>query len=62
MQPSLNEKSGKTSVKPKKVDLFPEIGRVKKILLLTRPHSRMCVSEYIFLIKKNKQTNSKTKN
>ena len=33
----------------KKVVLFPEIGRVKKFLSLTRPHSRMCIRLYIYI-------------
>ena len=42
-------------LRPKKVVLFPEIGRVK-FFFITRLHSRMCIriSEYTFLIKKNK--------
>ena len=36
----------------KKVVLFPEIGRVKFFISLTRPHSRMCIKIYIF----NKKT------
>ena len=39
----------------KKVVLFPEIGRVKFFLLLTRLHSPECVSEYIFLVKKKQR-------
>ena len=46
---------------PKKVILFPEIGRVKFFLSLTRPQVE-CVSEYIFLISKtNKQAKKNTK-
>ena len=45
--------------KPKKVVLFQEIGRVKKIF-----HSPAriveCVSEYIFLISKNKKKTKKS--
>ena len=46
-------------VRPKKVVLFPEIGRVKNVLSLTRPHSRMCIRIHIFNLKK--QTNKKVK-
>ena len=48
-------------IRPKKVVLFPEIGRVKSFLLLTRLHSPICIRTYIFnfkklfLISKNKQ-------
>ena len=55
-------------IRPKKVVLFPEIGRVKSFLLLTRLHSRICIRTYIFnfkklfLISKNKQTRKKNKN
>ena len=42
----------------KKVILFPEIGRVKTFLSLTRPHSRMCIRS-VFLISKNKLTSKK---
>ena len=45
----------------KKVILFPEMGRVKKILSLTRPHSRMCIRIYIFDKKKKKQGKKKEK-
>ena len=45
-------------VGPKKVVLFPEIGRVK--ISLTRKVK--WVSEYIFLIKKTKQNKTKQKN
>ena len=46
----------------KKKVLFPEIGRVKILLSLTRPHSRMCSRIYIFNFK-NEQTNKqKSKN
>ena len=45
-------------LRPKKVVLFPEIGRMKKILSLTRPHSQMCIRIYIFNFK-NKQTSKK---
>ena len=40
-------------LRPKKVVLFPEIGRVK-FFFITRLHSRMCIriSEYTFLIKR----------
>ena len=43
-----------------KVVLFPEIGRVKIVLSLTRSHSRMCIRIYIFNFKK--QTNKQKKN
>ena len=43
----------------KKVVLFPEIGRVKIFISLTRPHSRMCMAIYIFNFKK--QTNKQKK-
>ena len=46
---------------PKKVALFPEIGRVKIFLSLFRAHSRMCIRIYIFNFKKQ-QTNKQTKN
>ena len=48
---------------PKKVALFPEIGRVKIFLSLNRPHSRMCIKIYIFNFKKqtNNQKNQKQK-
>ena len=48
-------------IRPKKVVLFPEIGRVKSFLLLTHLHSRICIRTYIFnfkklfLISKNRQ-------
>ena len=42
-----------------KVVLFLETDRVKKILSLTRAHSRMCIRIYIFSFKK--QTNKKKK-
>ena len=45
----------------KKVVLFPEIGRVKILLSLTRPHSRMCIRVCIFNFKKTKQNNTKQK-
>ena len=64
-------------IRPKKVVLFPETGRVKFCLSLTRLHSQMCIRIYIFNLKKqaskkiakqsnntkktNKQKNSKTK-
>ena len=47
-------------LRPKKVVLFPEIGRMKKILSLTRPHSQMCIRIYIFNFKK--QTNKQKTN
>ena len=43
----------------KKVVLFPEIGRMKFFLSLTRPHSGVCIRIYIFNIKK--QTNKQKK-
>ena len=43
---------------PKKLALFQEIGRVK---ICYRPHIVECVSEYILLISKNKQTSKKTR-
>ena len=46
---------------PKKLVLFPDIGRVIFFFSLTRPQVK-CVSEYIFLISKkqtNKQKNKK---
>ena len=43
-------------LRPKKVVFFPEIGRVKNILSLTRPHSRMCIRIYIFNFKNKKKT------
>ena len=36
----------------KKVVLFPEIRRMKKILSLNRPHIRMCIRIYILNFKK----------
>ena len=39
-------------IRPKKVVLFPEIGRVKLFLSLTRPHSRMCIRVLSFSFKK----------
>ena len=44
----------------KKVVLFPEIGRVKMFLSLTRPHNQMCVRIYVFKLKKQ-QTNKNKK-
>ena len=44
----------------KKLVLFPEMGRVKKVLSFTRTHSRMCISIYVFNLKKL-QKNKKTK-
>ena len=41
----------------KEVALFPEIGRMKNLLSLTRPHSRMCIGIYIF--KETKKSNNK---
>ena len=45
----------KLEIRPKKVFLFPEIGRVKKFLSFTCSHSRMRIRIYIFNFKK--QTN-----
>ena len=45
--------------KAKKVVLFPEIGRVKSFLSLTRPHSQMCIRIYIFNFKKQQIKNNK---
>ena len=47
--------------KKKKVVLFPEIGLVKIFSSLTRPHSRMCIRIYIFLISKKQRNKQKTK-
>ena len=47
--------------RPKKVALFPEIGRVKTFLSLTRPHSRMCLRIYIFNFKNKEKTTKKVK-
>ena len=41
--------------KAKKKKMFPEIGRVKIVLSLTRPISQMCMIIYIFFVSK-KQT------
>ena len=38
----------------RKVVMFPETSRLKKILSLTRPHSPMCIKIYIFNFKKTK--------
>ena len=49
------------SVKVKKqVVLFPEIGRMKNVLSLTRSHSRMRIRICISNFKNNKQTNKET--
>ena len=32
----------------KKIVLFPEVDRVKMFLILTRPHSQICIRIYIF--------------
>ena len=53
-------KIGDKKLRPKKVVLFPEIGRVKNFLSLTRPHSRMCTRIYLFNFKKH-QTNKEKK-
>ena len=46
---------------PKKVALFPEISQMKSSLY--SPARKVgCISEYIFLISKNKQTKKKQKN
>ena len=37
-----------SSIRPKKVVLFPEVGRVKTFLSITRPHRRMSIRIYIF--------------
>ena len=52
------------NIRSKKVVLFPQIGRVKKILSVTGPHSRMCIRIYIFNFKSqtNKQKKKKNKN
>ena len=44
-----------STLSQKNVALFPEIGLRKIFLSITRPHSRMCVSEYVVLIKKRKK-------
>ena len=43
-------------IRPKKVVLFPEIGRVKFFLLPTVRISQMCMRIYIFCFKKQTQT------
>ena len=50
----------KVNVRPKKLVLFPEVGQVK---FFHHSPARIveCVSEYIFLISKNKQTSIKNK-
>ena len=48
-------------IRPKKVVLLPEAGRVKNFLSLTRSHSRMCIRIYIFHFKKQASKKSKTK-
>ena len=45
----------------KKIVLFPEIGRVRIFLSLTRPHSRMCIRINIFSLKKRDQEDKKQK-
>ena len=47
--------------RPKKVVLFPDIGRVKIFLSLIRPHCQMCIRIYIFNFTKTKRQNKKTK-
>ena len=37
----------------KKIVLFPEIGRMKNFLSLSRPHSWLCIITYIFNFKKH---------
>ena len=57
-------KIGDKKLRPKKEVLFPEIGRVKNCLSVTRQHSRICIRIYIFNFKKhqtNKQTKKKTR-
>ena len=57
-------KIGDKKLRPKKEVLFPEIGRVKNCLSVTRPHSRICIRIYIFNFKKhqtNKQKQKKTR-
>ena len=49
-------------VKPKKVVLFPEIGRIKIVISLSHPQSRMCIRIYLFNFKKSKQTNKQKTN
>ena len=46
-------------LRSEKVVLFPEIGRVKNVLSLIHPYSRMCVN--IFLIWKKNTTTTATK-
>ena len=46
---------------PKKVALFPEISQMK-ISLYSPARKVGCISEYIFLISKNKQTKKNQKN
>ena len=43
----------------KKVVLFLEKGRMKKILLPTRPHSRMCINMFLISKKKTKKQEDK---
>ena len=58
----LTKKSSSQWLSQKKVVLFPEIGRVKVFLSLTRPRSLYIHSEYTFLISENnKETNKKTR-
>ena len=49
------------NLRPKIVVLFPEIGRVKKFYH-SLAHIVECVSEYIFLIPKEKKTTTTTTN
>ena len=50
-----------SSIRPKKVVLFPEVGRVKTFLSITRPHRRMSIRIYIFDLKTKKIQNKQTK-
>ena len=49
------------TIRPKKVVLFPEIGRVKIFLSLTSPPSRVCIRIYIFCFKQKNIHRNKTK-
>ena len=46
-------------VRPKKVVLFLEIDRVKNLLALTHPQSRMCIRIYISDLNNNDNNNNK---
>ena len=50
-------------MRPKKVTLFPEMGRGNIFASLTRLHSRMCIRIFIINLKKqaNKQKNKNKK-